>query len=303
MSHSMLSQNLIEQQLAQIDLLLAMFPDEDAISLSETASTSLNAWRSMQNNAVQLPPSRPTSVSLLLNLGLDLGLDPREGTVNRTIQLDIRVPFFACNDDQHDADEPPYPAVRLVQPSWMSKAEATALTAGAPKNQDLLSLIEHFRDAASCHLSLQTNVPAMTTGACLQDTETEPLVRTWFYFPSISTRSKRTDLVNYAPTYALTGFLLSGKPEILCLEGTAHNVDVYMRFIKTESWSDIPAHHKKVTERFREHGVNRAFAEMQEITDTLGNRRGERANRGDMRLLEAWLVERGLGEAFIKVFM
>ncbi|KAG6020840.1 hypothetical protein E4U19_006104 [Claviceps sp. Clav32 group G5] len=303
MSHSILSQNLIQQQLAQIDLLLAMFPDEDAISLSDTASTSLNAWRSMQNNAVnELPPNILTSVSLLLTLGIDLGLDCRESTVNRTIQLDIRVPFFTCNDDEHDADEPPYPAVRLVQPSWMSKAEAAALTAGAPKNQDLLSLIENFRNAASCHL-LQTNVPAMTATDCLRDTETEPLVRTWFYFPSISTRSKRIDLVKYAPTYALTGFLLSGKPGILCLEGTAHNVDVYMRFIKTESWSDIPAHHKKVTERLREHGVNRAFTEMQEITDTLGNRRGERANRGDMRLLEAWLVERGLGGAFIKVFM
>ncbi|CCF32536.1 hypothetical protein CH063_04912 [Colletotrichum higginsianum] len=48
-----------------------------------------------------------------------------------------------------------------------------------------------------------------------------------------------------------------------------------MRFIKTESWGDIPAHHKKVSERHRETGVaSRVFADMSEITDSVGERRG-----------------------------
>ena len=34
-----------------------------------------------------------------------------------------------------------------------------------------------------------------------------------------------------------------------------------------------------------------------------GGRRGERANRTDMRALEAWLGERGLGDAFAKVLI
>ena len=58
------------------------------------------------------------------------------------------------------------------------------------------------------------------------------LNRTWFYFPSISTRAKRDDIVRYAPGYGLTGFLLAGKPGILCLEGPGHAVDEYMSFIK-----------------------------------------------------------------------
>lgn len=75
-----------------------------------------------------------------------------------------------------------------------------------------------------------------------------------------------------------------------------------MRFIKTESWSDIPAYHKKVTERLRETGVARVFSDMTEITDLL-EKRGERANRGDMKLLEAWLGERGFGDVLMKVLI
>ncbi|KAG5930347.1 hypothetical protein E4U42_001862 [Claviceps africana] len=299
MSPRMLSQDLVEQQLAQIDLLMAMFPGEDTVSLSEEATTSLETWKSLQSHATdELPPNVSPSVPVLLTLELDA-----HEAVTKTFQLDITIPFFTGNAERPDADEPPCPGVRLVQPAWMSKAEAAAISAAAPKDQDLLSMIQYFQDGASRHLL----PPAVPTTAAVSrnqaETDAQPLVRTWFYFPSISTRSKRADIVHYAPAYGLTGFLLSGKPGVLCLEGTALHVDAYMKFIKTESWSDIPAHHKKVTERFREHGVTRAFADMQEITDTLGERRGERANRGDMRLLEAWLVQRGLGDAFIKVFI
>lgn len=80
-----------------------------------------------------------------------------------------------------------------------------------------------------------------------------------------------------------------------------------MKFIKTDSWGDIPSYQKKVSERLREGSgvgdvsVQRVFTGMQEITDSLGERGGARGNRGDMQALENWLKERGLGDAFEKV--
>lgn len=90
-------------------------------------------------------------------------------------------------------------------------------------------------------------------------------------------------MVNLAPSYSLTGFVLAGKPGVLCLEGMSADIDSYMSFIKTNSWGDIPSHG------------------MEEITDTLGERSGQRANRGDMQALEAWLGSKGLQTAFEKV--
>lgn len=98
---------------------------------------------------------------------------------------------------------------------------------------------------------------------------------------------------------------MAGKPGILCLEGASAAIDDFMRFIKTESWGDIPPQHKKVSERYREEapGLKPAFRDMLEITDLVGEKRGERANRGDMKALKAWLGESGLEEAFEKVLM
>jgi hypothetical protein len=38
-----------------------------------------------------------------------------------------------------------------------------------------------------------------------------PLVRVWFYFPSLNTREKRQHMVDWAPSYSLTGFVLAEK--------------------------------------------------------------------------------------------
>ena len=98
---------------------------------------------------------------------------------------------------------------------------------------------------------------------------------------------------------------MAGKPGILCLEGGSIAIDDFMKFIKTDSWGDIPSQHKKVSERYRQTDADlvRVFDGMEEITETVGERRGERANRSDMKALELWLVERGLGVAFGNVFM
>ena len=295
MSQNALPRDLIELQLAQIDLLMAMYPGEGAVSMDEATSESLDNLRTWQNGTPEATsPNTGSSISLFLTL--DLGIEG--GIPERILKIEILVPFADDEDTRRDLDEPPRPKVRLVQPSWMTRAETTALIAKLPENDDLIQSIEHIKEVANSSISSMPKTPAEVEN---DKEDAEMIVRVWFYFPSISTRSKRDDIVNYASAYSLTGFLLSGKPGVLCLEGTSDKVDAYMKFIKTESWGDIPAYQKKVSERFREPGVARAFIDMREITDTLGERRGERANRGDMKLLEAWLVERGLGSAFMKV--
>lgn len=305
MSGQLLPSHLLELQLAQIDLLRAMYPDDDIITIDTFSSEVLHRLRVVSNDYESSAPlmDQVSTVSLLLTL---------EADQDKTFQLEITFPF-ACeyNSPTEDSpDDPPHPRIRLVQPPWMNKAEASSITTNpmqADQQDDLFTRIEQIKELICSRLLSQS--PCSSTSSLPRNSGSgneASLVRVWFWFPSISTRSKRDDIVNYAPSYNLTGFLLSGKPGVLCLEGASERVDAYMKFIKTESWGDIPAHHKKVTERLREvidvgKGENRVFGDMQEITDTLGERRGERANRNDMKLLEAWLVERGLGDALMKV--
>ncbi len=382
---AVLPRELMELQLGQVELLMAMYPSEDEVLLEEGSREllgALKAWcdggggggggdggssdggsstRDTAQPAAHVPPDLSFVLSLEVAGGQQQQQQQQHPASTMTtamprrllLQLDVALPLRYEGRGPPPA-QPPGPRVRIRQPDWLSRAETARLAAEALPDTvdddddddggggDLLAVVERVRDAgAACSSRSRDDGGAPGEGQGgrgrgrggggdggdddlshhhhrrPEDTAPPPLVRVWFYFPSISTRSKRDDLVAHAPRHGLTGFLLAGKPGVLCLEGAAGDVDGFMRFVRTESWGDIPAHHKKVSERYREElgtgagagagaGIARAFPDMREITDALGpgsGRRGERANRTDMRALEAWLVGRGLGDAFAKVLI
>ena len=97
-------------------------------------------------------------------------------------------------------------------------------------------------------LNLNLNSTSASSSSSQPDPD-EPLERAYLWFPSLSTPSKRRDLVTYASRYDLTGFVLAGKPGLLCLEGRGRAFERYMSDIKNESWGDIPSYQKKVSLR------------------------------------------------------
>ena len=293
-----LPKDMMAMQLGQIDLLVAMYAPDDAVTIDASSLEvieTLRVWCDGIDDAV--PALTISTIGVLLDLDLS-DLDSVQGDESKPLQLNLTVPLTYEGELQMD---PPAIKARLQQPAWLSKAQVTQLNMDLP-DEDVLTVIEHAKEAA-LELSIQSeHTPTEANG--LFD-KYAPLVRAWFYFPSISTRAKRDDLVNNAPLYGLTGFLMAGKPGILCLEGGSIAIDDFMKFIKTESWAEILSKQVKVSERYRQtdSDLARAFSGMEEITETVGERRGERANRSDMKALEAWLIERGLGVAFGHVFM
>ncbi|KAH8090960.1 hypothetical protein HD553DRAFT_303802 [Filobasidium floriforme] len=145
-------------------------------------------------------------------------------------------------------------------------------------------------------LNLNLNSTSASSSSSQPDPD-EPLERAYLWFPSLSTPSKRRDLVTYASRYHLTGFVLAGKPGLLCLEGRGRAFERYMSDIKNESWGDIPSYQKKVTERTRHQIPHRAFSIMQEITHLI-DQRGVHGNRGDMRQVKEWMARYGLEDEF-----
>lgn len=285
-----LLKDAMEVQLGEVDLLEAMYAS-DGIQIDDASRNLINLLRRWCESDDEKPPNiAETAIFLCIELVL------HDVVELATVQLGISVPVV-CPDDE--TDEPQKSKVWIRQCSWMGKAEAARLSDEIP-SEDTLSAIDFVKEAATQRFSERSK---QNTPVAQANTD---LSRVWFYFPSISTRAKRDDIVNYAPTYGLTGFLLAGKPGVLCLEGGSRAIDDYMKFIKTESWKDIPSQHKKVSERFREEGsdVARAFQDMQEITHEFeDSRRGARGNRNDMSVFKAWLDDHQVGEAFEKVFV
>lgn len=289
----LLPPDLLELQLGQIDLLLAMYPDESTIG--ESSQEMLDRLR-ITTEDVGISFDKAPNISVLLRIAIEGSLAQHEA-----LQLNITFPFTVINNE--DVHDPPPAKIRAQQPSWLSRVATAQMMHDAQNGEDLFSTLEQIREQANHQLNLSNSALAARSSVNDASEQAGPLVRVWFYFPSISTRSKRDDFITNAPSYHLTGFLYAGKPGLLCVEGASQSIDDYMKFIKTESWGDIPAHHKKVSERLRERIEERAFADMTETTNTVGERHGQRANRGDMKAMEEWLIERGLGDAFAKVLM
>lgn len=274
--------DVLESQLSLVDLLIAMFPEPAELDASMETLHCIDKLRESLVDDSSILSAVPSDLSLAVHVSID---------AQHSIQVNIQVPL---QSSEQNPPEPPPLSFSLRQPNWMARAQIAELSAELP--EDIFSAIEHIRDEAPRF------VPAAVSDTQGKPAASGPLVRVWFYFPSLSTREKRSDMVNYAASYSITGFVLAGKPGVLCLEGASVAIDNYMKEIKSVSWGDIPSHQKKVSERYREEGegVQRVFADMSEITELIG-RHGERANRGDMAALQAWLGERGLGGAFEKV--
>ncbi|THZ04133.1 hypothetical protein D6C93_02622 [Aureobasidium pullulans] len=279
--------DLLESQISTVDLLLAMFPE---VNESEISPSDLTLITSIREDGAENITSTPSEINLAVHVTLD---------ATHSIQVNITAPLRST---QPSPPEPPEPTFSLRQPTWLDKASLSDLTSSLPT--DIFSALDYLRDSGPTIIPLTT--PSTTSKT---EISSAPLVRVWLYFPSLSTREKRNHMVSWAPSYHLTGFVLAGKPGLLCLEGTPSNIDAYMNEIKTVSWGDIPSHQKKVSERYREvgeeggNGVERKFERMEEITDTVGEKHGARQNRGDMAAIENWLKEKGLGEMFESVIL
>lgn len=292
-----LPRDLLEAQLSMVELIRAMYPSSTGTSGSATdeAMERVRSWCESpgpSSGSGSLPPRFTFDMNIPLNV-------ENSGAPSPEIQISIAVPLTSPDPD---IPEPPPLTYSLRQPAWMSRAEVTELSSDMPAG-DVLGAFDYIQENAPRYLrdasqSRREEPPQ-------PDKDAGPLMRVWFYFPSLSTREKRKDLVSYAAAYDLTGFVLAGKPGVLCLEGSSGHIDGYMNAIKNESWGDIPSHQKKVSERFREEcgPAGRKFAGMSEITDDLGARHGTRKNRGDMAALEAWLKKKGVGDSFSKVVM
>lgn len=277
----------IQTALDEVELLRAMYPSEDELIVDESTDDVLSRLRQWCENDSVTDPETPSSIGFVLNL--EVGEPPGSRRVPLHFDLKLKGDFLL--------QESILLKLRVGRPDWLTKTETAQLAEGMPED-DILSSIEYIRERAIVQLASEK--PEILP----PDENSAHIARVWFYFPSISTKSKREEIVEIAPSYGLTGFLLAGKPGVLCLEGETLRIDAYMKYIKTVSWADIMPGHKKVSERFRETGphLSRVFSDMQEITNLL-EKRGERSNRGDMRALEAWLTEKGLAGAFSEVLL
>ncbi|KAG8771579.1 RWD domain-containing protein 2B [Ceratobasidium sp. 428] len=296
-----LSIQVLETQLSIADLLSSMFYGEGELAMDDETAETIVALRDYLDTSES--PKVSASSFRNLHISIYLGVSDSQTLLLTTI-LHLRAPLVS-----------PHKLPRLLElsikhSSWLSRTLYEELLSSLPPYQGslapdvqgaedardwLMQTIEHLQSestAARLSPSVLSSLPAPQEPSTI--TAPDKITRAWFYLPSLSTRSKRADIVNLAPDHSITGFVLAGKPGLLCVESPSPlGPDSFIARIKTESWADIPSHQKKITERYRESGVKRAFESMDEVTEMISTR-GARGNRGDMGEVRVFLPEKGL---------
>ncbi|EST04524.1 Uncharacterized conserved protein UCP038021, RWD [Kalmanozyma brasiliensis GHG001] len=205
-------------------------------------------------------------------------------------------------------------------PSWLDRATVEEINAMLEKSlkeeneEDVVGqILSAVEEVSEFLLTLPPTTKAnMTTGReDVKEVQSTHVHRTWYYLPSLSTPSKRSDIVHLATTSSppLTGFLLAGKPGLIVLEHplptpsptpadtttAANNLFAFWSNIKTISWSDIPSSHKKISDKLTETSVPRAFVGFDDVTDWPETQRGsERGRKSDLSKMVRWLDGKGV---------
>lgn len=175
-----------------IAMLQAMYPQDDELVLS--ADTARYARKPTT--------APPENIDMTLSVPLDRFPDH---------ELEVHIIISSATG-----------IVRMTprHPDWLDRrscgtlaASLDAHTAHTPMSEYILDTIETLRSRADELLWVKSAAEIDAEEDFDRDDEEEPdkLERVWFWFPMLSTREKRKDLVEYAPRYGLTGFVLAGE--------------------------------------------------------------------------------------------
>lgn len=252
--------DLVQEQLDAFDVLSSIFSLEPDSFTPEAASSVLSE-RLRECLDSQRAPGESELRSAALRADVCLAVDVPQGQLavsggDAKLSVAVALSLIRRGGGGGSSGAPltdghataPY-ELSLRQPEWLSRKHHDALcaraakecAAGSPTVYDVTEALSRVRELAQECAQAQEQArrdESQSSGAtdgvaggvngesvAAQD---EELARTWFWLPSLSTRSKRDDLVSYARQAGLTGFVLAGKPAIVCVEGSRHTAQTYM---------------------------------------------------------------------------
>jgi hypothetical protein len=215
--------SLLEDQLSTVQLLQAMYPLPSELVLSDSTASYISS--TVDDPAVPVPKAELEAFELAISLRIND--DP-----NALLDVLILLPLLKGGVEAGGGRA----VVRPRQPGWMTRAGYEALISGPSfrlmtndeaSSEYILDQLDAISVAASELLAERVSGTAEDGGADDQpDGAADSLERVWFWFPSLSSREKRRDLVTYAEDSGLTGFVLAGKFSFACLASVSRSRDL-----------------------------------------------------------------------------
>ncbi|XP_010194847.1 RWD domain-containing protein 2A isoform X2 [Colius striatus] len=213
----------LELQLLELEMLLAMFPKRGEMKLDEDAVPSVQRY--LRNPDGALPP----------RLEYSIAVDVGEAKVRVELQvlLPHRYPHMApqlfarCNALHRQ---------QQLQLNAGLTSHISSLDSGEPC---VYAAVQWVKDNSLPYLAdSQTSVESAS-----EEVTKGTLHRMWIYSHHIYRQELRKKIFDSAKKLNLTGFCLTGKPGVICVEGLQENCEEFWRVIRYPNWKHISCKH------------------------------------------------------------
>lgn len=188
--------DVVEYQLSNISVLQSMYPSSSELYI---VPSSLPIYRAIQAPRARRLAASEDRIELIHTTTLDQG----------SYELLLTLPLRRARVE-----------ISLRQPTWLTRSEWESIGSIEPSadeelvveylvqaqetiKQRIEALPKYTREDVKPDISSSSAGHGQATKSCLE--------RVWFWFPSLSSRDKRKDLVTFAEEHLLSGFLLAGK--------------------------------------------------------------------------------------------
>ncbi|CAH2249242.1 RWD domain-containing 2A [Pelobates cultripes] len=238
----------LELQLLEMEMLFSMFPNKEEIVLEDTSSV-LRVQRYLEGICESLPPR------------LDFSLYLKTEASSIKLQMHVSLPH------NYPKAEPQL----FVRSSALDRQQQNIL------NKSLESYIMSLDRGELCITNaaqwLQDNIssyvqsakPSEEAESCV-DEITDTFHRMWIYSHHIYRQELRKKILDCAKRLNLTGFCLTGKPGVICIEGLKGQCEEFWRDIRYPNWKHISCKHtdsKQVTGNLDAVRLFNSFEELQ----------------------------------------
>jgi len=272
-------------QLNELEMLVSMYPGDKELHLSNPAL--LQDIQEYLDGAVSSPPS----VEFSLNVDVD------GDVIETVIKLSCKYPE-SCLPEV-------YLRCSKFSRSEQSRINTDVLTAleteSIPEEPCILFLLDWIQTNASQYLFSSKNKNQEQVATVSDSTSSNcsgMFSRYWIYSHHIYSKIKRRDMLDMSKEFNVTGFVLPGKPGIICIEGDSKNTAEWWSIVKNWQWKRLSL---KIQEDIQTDDVSSLskFSGFQEIGEVKGNTRDYHM---DLGAFQSYLTEHGFQSVFQELF-
>ncbi|XP_030767278.1 RWD domain-containing protein 2A [Sitophilus oryzae] len=276
MDEKTLKENL-QVQLDELETLEAMFYNPGEIKI-EDPLTLLEIKEYVDGNSVDVPLCLDYAINLVID-GAKFELCVSLSHEYPYIEPELFVRNNQLNRDQHIS---------------LNK-KIGEFVSDLPKGEPcIFTTISWLQDNASEYVELDSDETTSHT-----NDKDEELVRYWIYSHHIYSKTKRKAIIDLANQMKITGFVMPGKPGIICVEGVSSDVVEWWQSIKSMNWKKIFC---KTTESNKEELKAQNFIKFHGFIEKVFDNHGPKYNHMDMGEFYKYLEEHELGYIFKDIF-